>query len=189
MRTPRGVRTAIALVRREGGPLNGAMRTKREFSRRGGTLTVRMQDVEDASRITAVIANADGRRKHGSGRLRATTSGSASACAERLTARQALLERDDPLAGGAQTVLVELARLGGAGQRRRNANCVPGSEQQHVDAGGGGARGASRPGYSAAIAGASRSSLIVTPAKPISARNRSVATAGRGPPARAPRAG
>ena len=67
MRTPRGVRTAIALVRREGGPLNGAMRTKREFSRRGGTLTVRMQDVEDASRITAVIANADGRRKHGSG--------------------------------------------------------------------------------------------------------------------------
>jgi hypothetical protein len=67
VRAPRGVRTAIALVRREGGPLNGAMRTKREFARRGGKLTVRMRDVEDASRITAVVANADGRRKHGSG--------------------------------------------------------------------------------------------------------------------------
>ena len=67
VRAPRGVRAAIALVRREGSPLNGKIRTKREFARKGGRLSVRLREVEDASRITAVVVNADGRLRKGAG--------------------------------------------------------------------------------------------------------------------------
>jgi hypothetical protein len=67
VKAPRRVRTAIALVGREGSPVNGEIGTKREFARRGGKLTVRLRNVGDFRRITAVVVNADGRLKRGRG--------------------------------------------------------------------------------------------------------------------------
>jgi hypothetical protein len=67
VKAPRGVRAAIALVGREGSPTAGEIRTKREFARRGGKLTVRLKDVQGFSRITAVVVNADGGLKPGAG--------------------------------------------------------------------------------------------------------------------------
>jgi hypothetical protein len=68
VKAPRGVRTAIALVGREGGLSAGDIRANREFARRGGKLTVRLGDVRDDARLTAVIVNADGGLRAGSQR-------------------------------------------------------------------------------------------------------------------------
>ena len=61
VRAPRRVRTAIALVGREGGSASGTTVTKLDYAKRGGKLKVRLANALDFERITAVVANADGR--------------------------------------------------------------------------------------------------------------------------------
>ena len=61
VRAPRGVRSGIALVARDGSPRRGRVRIKRNYRRRGGRLRVRLQNARDYERITAVVVNADGR--------------------------------------------------------------------------------------------------------------------------------
>jgi hypothetical protein len=58
---PRGVRTAIALVAREGGAKGGDVTLKSRYAKRGGSKTVRLKGVQGFERITAVVVNADGR--------------------------------------------------------------------------------------------------------------------------------
>jgi hypothetical protein len=57
----RNVRTAIALVGRTGDPETGEIDKDLEYSGKGGKLAVRLADVQDYDRITAMVANADGR--------------------------------------------------------------------------------------------------------------------------------
>ena len=61
VRAPSGVRSAIALVGLEGAPASGIRVTEREYSARGGKLVVRLSGARNFERITAVVANADGR--------------------------------------------------------------------------------------------------------------------------------
>jgi hypothetical protein len=61
VRAPQGVRAAIALVGLEGTSTAGTAVTKRDFAQQGGKLVVRLRGARDFERITAVVANADGR--------------------------------------------------------------------------------------------------------------------------------
>ena len=59
----RKVRTAAALIGRDGNRLTGDVDTELDYSNRGGKLAVRLPDAQDYDRITAVVANADGRAR------------------------------------------------------------------------------------------------------------------------------
>jgi hypothetical protein len=61
VRAPRGVRTGIALVARDGPALGGAITEKLDYLSRGGQASVSLDGVQAYERVTAVIANADGR--------------------------------------------------------------------------------------------------------------------------------
>jgi hypothetical protein len=61
VKAPQGVRAAIALVGLNGGATTGTAVTKRDYANGGGKLTVRLGGVGRFERITAVVANADGR--------------------------------------------------------------------------------------------------------------------------------
>ena len=58
---PRDVRAAIALVGRDGGPEGGDIDKDLEYTRRRQAHGSRLDDVQDFERITAIVANADGR--------------------------------------------------------------------------------------------------------------------------------
>lgn len=57
----RGIRTGIALVGRDGSPLGGAITQALKYLPRGGRATVKLRRAGRFERITAVVANADGR--------------------------------------------------------------------------------------------------------------------------------
>jgi hypothetical protein len=61
VRAARRVRSAIALVGRQGAPETGVVTTEFKYLSRGGRGSVRLANVQDFDRITAVVANADGR--------------------------------------------------------------------------------------------------------------------------------
>ena len=61
VKAPRDVRAAIALVGRDGGPEAGDIDKDLEYTGKGGRLTARLGDVQDYERLTAMVANADGR--------------------------------------------------------------------------------------------------------------------------------
>jgi hypothetical protein len=61
VRAPRNVRTAIALVGRDGPALAGAITTKLKYLPRGGRDAVTLGGAHGFERITAVLVNADGR--------------------------------------------------------------------------------------------------------------------------------
>ena len=61
VRAPRGVRTGIALVGRDGPRLGGAITQKLDYMPNGGRDGVSLANVQSFERITAVVANADGR--------------------------------------------------------------------------------------------------------------------------------
>lgn len=61
VRAPRRTRTGIALVGRDGGPTGGTVTRRVRYMANGGKGTVRLGDAQSFERITAVIANADGR--------------------------------------------------------------------------------------------------------------------------------
>lgn len=61
VRAPDGVRAAIALVGLEGTSTAGTAVTERDYAHQGGKLVVRLRGARRFERITAVVANADGR--------------------------------------------------------------------------------------------------------------------------------
>jgi hypothetical protein len=60
---PRGTATGLALVGRIGGEKHGRAVSRINFSRGGGSLTVRLRDPGRFKRITAVVVNADARAR------------------------------------------------------------------------------------------------------------------------------
>ena len=60
---PRGVRSGIALVARDGAPLTGAVVRKAKYLRKGGNGKVSLGHPGRYERITAAVVNADGRVK------------------------------------------------------------------------------------------------------------------------------
>jgi hypothetical protein len=61
VKAPRNVRTAIALVGRVGDPETGDIDKDLEYTGKGRRLTARLGDVQEYDRVTAMVANADGR--------------------------------------------------------------------------------------------------------------------------------
>lgn len=61
VRAQRGVRSGIALVARDGEELGGSAVAKTRYMRTGGRGSLTLKDAGDYERITAVVANADGR--------------------------------------------------------------------------------------------------------------------------------
>ncbi len=61
VKAPRKVRTAIALVGRDGDPATGDIDKALAYTGKGGRLTARLGGVQDYERVTAMVANADGR--------------------------------------------------------------------------------------------------------------------------------
>lgn len=59
--TERGVRAGIALVARAGDNLTGTVAAATRYLRKGGRATVKLTGLTGATRITAVVVNADGR--------------------------------------------------------------------------------------------------------------------------------
>jgi hypothetical protein len=66
LRVERGVRSGLALVARKGEEVGGKVVARTEFLRRGGEGSVSLRRPRRFDRVTAVIANADG-RQHGFG--------------------------------------------------------------------------------------------------------------------------
>lgn len=64
----RGTRSSIALVGREGKPGSGRVRIASRFLARGGRATMRLAHASRYARVTAVVANADGRGRNGNRR-------------------------------------------------------------------------------------------------------------------------
>jgi hypothetical protein len=58
---PRGVRSAIALIGREGPTRSGRVTVRSRYLAKGGTATVTLQGAGGFDRVTAAIVNADGR--------------------------------------------------------------------------------------------------------------------------------
>jgi hypothetical protein len=65
-----GVRSSIALVGRKGPATSGTVSQVLEYMPKGGRATVKLSDAQQYDRITAVLANADGRVKGDSRRYR-----------------------------------------------------------------------------------------------------------------------
>jgi hypothetical protein len=63
VRAERGVRSGLALVARKGEEVGGQVVTRTEFLRRGGAGSVSLRRPRRFERVTAVIANADGRQR------------------------------------------------------------------------------------------------------------------------------
>jgi hypothetical protein len=61
VRAEKGVRAGLAIVARAGDPLSGRVTRKSEYLRRGGNGSVTLDSPGRFDRITAVLANADGR--------------------------------------------------------------------------------------------------------------------------------
>ena len=68
VRARRGVRTAIALVGRDGPATTGELKTKFSYAPKGGKDSVALKNARSYERITAVVVNADGRVKGNSRR-------------------------------------------------------------------------------------------------------------------------
>lgn len=63
LRAERGVRSGLALVARKGEEVGGRVVTRTEFLRRGGSGSVSLRRPRRFERVTAVVANADGRQR------------------------------------------------------------------------------------------------------------------------------
>lgn len=61
LRVRRGVRTGVALVGRDGPALGGAITEELTYLPRGGRASIALTGAQEFERITAVVANADGR--------------------------------------------------------------------------------------------------------------------------------
>ena len=68
VRAERGVRSALALVARDGGPRGGRVVRKLRFLRKGGKGSLGLRRPGRFDRITAVVVNADGRLRSASSR-------------------------------------------------------------------------------------------------------------------------
>lgn len=70
LRAERGVRSAVALVGRNGPVETGAVEVVSRYLGSGGRAALRLEGARRFDRITAIAVNADGRSERGSGRVR-----------------------------------------------------------------------------------------------------------------------